>query len=91
MLDLLGDLGGVVEIIMLISQMLLSGSSEHSFVLKAIEKLYYVKSGDEDMFRPSEKQIKKLRKTQTPRLARSLTLDEQRQVGRTHSIKFSMR
>ena len=39
-LDLLGDLGGVTEVVMLIFGFILYPISEHSFTLKAAKKMF---------------------------------------------------
>ena len=35
-LDLFGDLGGVVEVILMLGALSLSGFTEHSFIIKAL-------------------------------------------------------
>ena len=45
-LDLFGDFGGLMEVLLLVTQFLVSSWSEHSFNLKAIQKLFLVKSQD---------------------------------------------
>lgn len=72
LLDMMGDLGGVIEIIMILSQLALSGLSEHSFLLKAIEKLYLVKT-EEDLFTPSQRQTRKMKKIQDPKHVREFS------------------
>ena len=47
--DLLSDLGGVMEVIMLIASVMIIPISEHAFVVRAITKMYYAKS-KEDVF-----------------------------------------
>jgi len=53
-LDLLGDLGGVTEVIMICFGFFLFPISEHSFVLRAIRKLYLVRTRKDDMFLKDE-------------------------------------
>ncbi len=48
-LDLLGDLGGVMEIIVIAFGYIMSSMSEFSFNLKAIEKLFLVRTKDETL------------------------------------------
>ena len=48
--DLLGDLGGVVEVVMIIFGSFLYSVSEVSFYLTAIGKLFYARTVDEKMF-----------------------------------------
>ena len=48
--DLLGDLGGVLEVIMIIFGMFLYPISEHSFVIKAANKLFFARTNRNDVF-----------------------------------------
>lgn len=48
--DLLGDLGGVTEVIMICFGFMLYPISEHSFYLKAFKKLFIAKTEDETIF-----------------------------------------
>lgn len=50
-LDLIGDLGGVHDLIVLFFSVFMSSISEHSFVSKAIGLLYLVKTKREDIFK----------------------------------------
>ena len=58
-LDLLGDLGGVTEVIMICFGFFLYPISEHSFTLKAIRKLFLVRTREENLFLRDEKAEKK--------------------------------
>ena len=49
-LDLLGDLGGVTEIIMLLFGFFLFPISEHSFILKAAKKMFMARTTDKGLF-----------------------------------------
>jgi hypothetical protein len=49
--DLLGDLGGVTEVIMIVFGFFLFSFSEHSFYLTALTKLFYARTSDEAMFK----------------------------------------
>ena len=49
-LDVLGDLGGIVEVIMIIFGFFLFPISEHSFYLKAARMLYYARTKDSNLF-----------------------------------------
>ena len=49
--DLLGDLGGVTEVIMIVFGFFLFSISEHSFYLTAVTKLFYARTMDEHMFK----------------------------------------
>jgi hypothetical protein len=48
--DLLGDLGGITEVIMIIFGTFLFSISEHSFYLTASQKLFYAKTSDNEVF-----------------------------------------
>jgi hypothetical protein len=48
-LDLLGDFGGVMEVFLLITEVLLKPVSEHSFLVKAISKLYLAQTKDDSL------------------------------------------
>ena len=49
-LDVLGDLGGIVEIIMIIFGFLLYPVSEHSFYLRASRMLFFARTKEEKIF-----------------------------------------
>ena len=46
MFDLIGDLGGVAEVIILCFNFLILPISEHSFILQAAKKLFYARTKD---------------------------------------------
>ena len=50
LLDLLGDLGGVTEVMMIVFCFVILPISEHSFVVKAMKKLYIARTKDTDLF-----------------------------------------
>lgn len=50
-LDLLGDLGGVTEIITLAFGIFLLPISEHSFYVAALKKMYMARTKDDTLFR----------------------------------------
>ena len=52
--DLLGDLGGVLEVIMIIFGIFLYPVSEHSFIIKAANKLFFARTNRDDVFVPKE-------------------------------------
>jgi hypothetical protein len=52
--DLLGDLGGVLEVIMIVFGIFLFPISEHSFMLKAANKLFFARTNRDDVFIPTE-------------------------------------
>ena len=57
-LDLLGDLGGVMEIILLAFGFFLNPFSEHSFLLNAANSLFYARTDQEGMFKEKDKDEK---------------------------------
>jgi len=57
LMDLLGDLGGVVEIVTLVFGCFIYNISEHSFYTNSISKLYMANTKEEGMF---GKKIKKI-------------------------------
>ena len=50
LLDLLGDLGGIFELLTGSIGLLMFKVSEHSFILKALKNLFMVNTSDEDIF-----------------------------------------
>lgn len=48
--DLLGDIGGLIEMSSILLGSLLASISEHSFFIKAIQKLFLVNSYDHKLF-----------------------------------------
>ena len=54
LLDILGDLGGVTEVIMLLFGFFLYPIAEHSFILQALRRLYKARTKDETIFRKDE-------------------------------------
>ena len=52
-MDLIGDLGGVMEIITTLCGIFIFPISEHSFTLKALESLYLGRTKDKKLFKKS--------------------------------------
>ena len=52
-MDLIGDLGGVVEILLLIFVFFIAPISEHSFKLAVANRLFWAKTKDKKLFRIS--------------------------------------
>ena len=52
-LGVLGDLGGIVEVIMIIFGFFLFPISEHSFYLKAARMLYFARTKEQNLFQKS--------------------------------------
>ena len=67
---MLGDLGGVTEVIMITFGFLLFPISEHSFIVDATKKLYLAKTVNNDLFHGGDKlDISKMIKTKNPKCA----------------------
>ena len=49
-IDLLGDLGGVLEVIMVITGIFLCPISEHHFILQATKRMFLARSKRTDLF-----------------------------------------
>ena len=64
LLDVSGDFGGLLEVVMLLTTLFLSPWAEFQFTLKALQKLYEVKTKRTSEFRKTEsnKQTKKREK-----------------------------
>ena len=58
LLDLLGDLGGILEVVMLATGFMLFPISEHSFVMKASHRLFYARSDSDKIFKKHEDRLK---------------------------------
>jgi len=58
LLDLLGDFGGVTEVIMLCFGFFLFPVSEHSFFLKATKRLFFARTADENIFKKPKRRLK---------------------------------
>ena len=52
-MDLIGDLGGVMEILTVLCGFFIFPISEHSFILKALESLYLGRTKDKRLFKRS--------------------------------------
>ena len=53
--DLIGDLGGVLEVILAVLGLFILPVSEHSFVMKALSKLYLARTSQTDLFNTKRK------------------------------------
>ena len=54
MLDLLGDLGGIVEVILICFFLFITPISEHSFYLKAAHRLFWARTKDKHFFKKAK-------------------------------------
>jgi len=63
LLDLLGDVGGVSSILIFVFSFICDPITHHSFVMKAMKKLYMVRTKDDTVFKnEGKKQAKMERK-----------------------------
>lgn len=54
LMDLFGDFGGFMEVLLLVSSLFLAPVSAHGFLVKAIQKLYIVRTRKKNIFKESE-------------------------------------
>lgn len=54
MFDLLGDLGGVIQVVMICGSILIGPVSYHSFVMKSLRILFMANTSDDNLFDPSK-------------------------------------
>ena len=59
LMDLIGELGGVLEILIVLCSYFVCPISEHTFVLKALESLYLGRTFDKNLFVKSNLKTKK--------------------------------
>ena len=62
MLDLFGDLGGILELFIVFTSVLVSPFSEHSFLTKAIKYLFLIRTNENGLFKQKKFKKKKGRK-----------------------------
>ena len=66
-LDLLGDLGGVTEVIMIVFGFFIFPISEHSFIMKATQKFFLARTADKTIFKRSQNVSKYADPNEIPR------------------------
>ena len=54
LIDLLGDLGGVTEVVMIVFGFFLFPVSEHTFTIEATKKLFFASTSDDNLFEPGK-------------------------------------
>ena len=88
-LDLMGDLGGVLEVLVFIFGLFLFPISEHSFTMKAISILYLARTENKNVFQKAKSSKKKTRnlKTQVPSIFKGTPVEKE--VRNHHAIKVS--
>jgi hypothetical protein len=99
-MDILGDLGGVIEILMIVLGTFLYPISEHSFILKALSKLYMARTRDGQLLHKDkcnhteaehlEKDEENDQKGQVKR-KRRLSKAEKREIDKHRFIKISIK
>lgn len=83
-LDLLGDLGGVTEVVMLVFGFLLFPISEHSFTLKAAKKMFKARTAELGLFNPPSQAV--LDK-EPEDFEKKLTLKQTAEIKKHHEIR----
>jgi hypothetical protein len=58
LIDCLGDLGGLIEIVMFVTGILLAPISYHSYILKAISRLFTARTKNSNLFKPPKTVLK---------------------------------
>ena len=82
-MDLIGDLGGVLEVITFIFGIFLFPVSEFSFIIKALEKLYLARTSQTGLFKNDKMKKKnnktkfKTMKTMTPSKFKDTTVESE--------------
>ena len=89
LLDILGDLGGVTEVIMLLFGFLLYPISEHSFILQALRRLYRARTTDGSLFKEEAHHCQK--KDNCHSKSKSLQNKEELERLKHRSIKISFK
>lgn len=87
--DLLGDYGGLQEMIFLILGFFVSPIAEHSFLLKAMRKLYKVHTDDETIFENPKSEKHSLKKFKHGVLAATLSQEKKMKISRNKKPKVS--
>lgn len=91
-LGVLGDLGGIIEVIMIIFGFFLFPVSEHSFYLSAGRLLYFARTKDEQMFTKSNdpELTDKLEKYLDPQKFKSANNKLMHEIKKHHIIRLSL-
>ena len=96
-MDILGDLGGVIEILMIVLGTFLYPISEHSFILKALSKLYMARTRDEQLLHKNHIEAENLEKDEEDdqkgqvKRKRRLSKAEKREIDKHRFIKISIK
>lgn len=92
-LGVLGDLGGIVEVLMIIFGFFLFPISEHSFYLKAARMLYFARTKDKTLFQePNDPELSdKLEKYMDPEKFANISNSKLKQeIEKHHIIRLSI-
>ena len=65
-MDLLGDLGGITEILCFMLGIFLFPISEFSFIMSAAKKMFFVRTKDETLFKKPLENESKIKKNNEP-------------------------
>lgn len=82
-LDLLGDLGGVTEVVMLVFGFILFPISEHSFTLKAAKKMFKARTAENGLFNSPTKVLK-----QPEEYEKKLSMRQTKEIAKHHEIRI---
>ena len=86
-LDLLGDLGGVTEVVMLVFGFILFPISEHSFTLKAAKKMFKARTAEKDLFNPPKvKESDAI--SEPPDYEKNLSKKQTEEINKHHEIRI---
>ena len=87
-LDLFGDFGGFMQVILLVGWAFMSSITSHMFQIKALQKLYRAQTADDKLFAlpKGEKIAKKL--VIERKLSRQMSKREKRAIKKNRVIKF---
>ena len=91
LLDLLGDIGGVTEVVMITFGFMLLPISEHSFTLRAAKRLFLARTDDPEMFvyKPGDQKIVNYDKEfNSEEIKKELALHKNINISTSDSIKL---
>jgi hypothetical protein len=88
-LDLIGDLGGVLEVLVGFLGFFMMPLSEHSFVLKALNKMFLARTYDTNLFKKPKRKHKKKnpQPTEVPEALKGTEIEQEVQMH--YQIKLS--
>lgn len=85
LLDLLGDVGGIMEVVLIVFGTILYSVAEHSFHIQALKRLFKVKTSQQDLFidasdSDSEKEKEQCKYLYPKRLPPDITPEREHQI-----------